>query len=62
MFTEHFFLVQKMAGASHEMAQFVLKTANLTISIELALLLKKLSSYGLLRRLWHLNPTVSGHL
>ena len=45
-------LAKKCAFVSSEMAQFVLKIAHLAISMEPTPLLEKVSSYGLLPRLW----------
>ena len=43
---------RKCARASHEMAQFMLKIAHLAILMEPTRLLEKVSSYGLLPRIW----------
>ena len=43
---------KKCARVSHGMAQFVLKVAHLAISMEPTPLLEKVSTYGLLPRLW----------
>ena len=47
---------KKCARVSHKMARFVLKIAHLAFSMEPTQLLRKVSSYGLLPRLWLLKP------
>ena len=48
--------IAKNARVSHKMARFVLKIAHLAFSMEPTQLLRKVSSYGLLPRLWLLKP------
>ena len=52
MTTEIEFIHLLRARVSHEMAQFMLKIAHLVILMEPTRLLEKVSSYGLLPRIW----------
>jgi len=47
-------LRKKRARLSHKIAQFLLKITHLAISMEPTPLLERISSYGLLPRLWFL--------